>query len=518
MKYLYTFILTLAITFGYSQTTLISQTFDTDAESWAAVGDGAGADGLFAWEDGAGNPGGAISFGGSNSDVGGSAYQAQFVSSSVDFGTTPYLVVTFDLKVKTALVATAVHFQIEAGGVAVQNSLDIQNDGLNDSSYTSYTIEYDGIPANTNGTIRLNFNLAAGADAGAGGELLLDNVVVTGYDSDPTPQTQLVVSVDGSQYLDGTSGFNIVHNYGGWAEVAGVVNNGDGTFSYTFLDVPADTVIEYVWKAYHSADNQAAHGVSLQESLAATVAAGGADNLTQKLFPNAFYNGNVVNEGINSNYFDFGNRVIKSTGVSYSTPAYYFTTLRANDVDYAEITLDSGATSGGASAVMHTSFDWANLGPGGVDNGDGTYTVYADPSQAFEYYWKLDNVAESSLTSCTGDSTIINTDGANYANRVHTAGQDRTDEYDTCPPGTLSIIDNELGIIEIYPNPFVDRISVNTEEAIDVVRIYDLTGRMVQQATPNKANFSLNVADLSKGVYLVKLNAGNKEATTKLIK
>ena len=167
---------------------------------------------------------------------------------------------------------------------------------------------------------------------------------------------------------------------------------------------------------------------------------------------------------------------------------------------------------------MHTSFDWANIGPGGVDNGDGTYTVYADPSQAFEYYWKLDNVAESSLTSCTGDSTIINTDGATYANRVHTAGQDRTDEYDTCPPGTLSIIDNELGIIEIYPNPFVDRISVNTEEAIDVVRIYDLTGRMVQQATPNKANFSLNVADLSKGVYLVKLNAGNKEATLKLAK
>ena len=185
MKYLYTFILTLAITFGYSQTTLISQTFDTDAESWAAVGDGAGADGLFAWEDGTGNPGGAISFGGSNSDVGGSAYQAQFVSSSVDFGTTPYLVVTFDLKVKTALLATAVHFQIEAGGVAVQNTLDIQNDGLNATTWTSYTVEYDGIAANTNGTIRLNFNLAAAAVAGAGWELLLDNVVVTGYDSDP---------------------------------------------------------------------------------------------------------------------------------------------------------------------------------------------------------------------------------------------------------------------------------------------------------------------------------------------
>lgn len=518
MKYLYTFILILAITFGYSQTTLVSQTFDSDAESWAAVGDGAGADGLFAWEDGAGNTGGAISFGGSNSDAGGSAYQAQFVSPSVNFGTTPYLVVTFDLKVKTALVATAVHFQIEAGGVAVQNSLDIQNDGLNATTWTSYTVEYDGIAANADGTIRLNFNLAAGAEAGHGGELLLDNVVVTGYDSDPTPQTQLVVSVDGSQYLDGTSGFNIVHNYGGWTEAGGVVNNGDGTFSYTFLDVPADTMFEYVWKAYHSADNIAAgNGESLQESLFATAASGGADNLTQKLFPNPTYGGVVVNEGLNTDYGGYGNRVIKSTGASYSTPAYYFTTLRANDVDYAEIILDGGSTSGGSTAIMHTSVDWGNPGPGGVDNGDGTYTVYADPSQAFEYYWKLDDAAES-LINCTGDSTIINTDGLNYANRIHGAGEDRSDEFNTCPPGTLSIIDNELGIIEIYPNPFLDRISVNTEEAINVVRIYDLTGRMVKQANPNNTNFNLDVADLSKGIYLIKLNAGDKEFTTKLIK
>jgi hypothetical protein len=51
-----------------------------------------------------------------------------------------------------------------------------------------------------------------------------------------------------------------------------------------------------------------------------------------------------------------------------------------------------------------------------------------------------------------------------------------------------------------------------------MARIYDLTGKMVKQANPNKSKFSLNVADLSKGVYFVKLNAGNKQATTKLIK
>ena len=58
----------------------------------------------------------------------------------------------------------------------------------------------------------------------------------------------------------------------------------------------------------------------------------------------------------------------------------------------------------------------------------------------------------------------------------------------------------------------------SANETIQSVSIYDLTGRIVKQATPNKANFDLDVADLSNGVYLVKLSAGDIEATTKLIK
>jgi len=82
---------------------------------------------------------------------------------------------------------------------------------------------------------------------------------------------------------------------------------------------------------------------------------------------------------------------------------------------------------------------------------------------------------------------------------------------------TASINDIEINV-NVYPNPVKDILNVISAESIDVVRIFDLTGRVVKQATPNKANFDLDVADLSNGVYLVKLNAGNKEVTTKLIK
>ena len=55
-------------------------------------------------------------------------------------------------------------------------------------------------------------------------------------------------------------------------------------------------------------------------------------------------------------------------------------------------------------------------------------------------------------------------------------------------------------------------------QTVQNVQIYDLTGRVVHKASPNKANFNLDVSHLSKGVYLVKVNAGNQEATLKLAK
>lgn len=72
--------------------------------------------------------------------------------------------------------------------------------------------------------------------------------------------------------------------------------------------------------------------------------------------------------------------------------------------------------------------------------------------------------------------------------------------------------------LSLYPNPVKDIAIISSAESVDLVRVFDLTGRIVKKTTPNSNNFDLDVADLSKGIYLVKLNAGDKEATTKLIK
>lgn len=83
---------------------------------------------------------------------------------------------------------------------------------------------------------------------------------------------------------------------------------------------------------------------------------------------------------------------------------------------------------------------------------------------------------------------------------------------------TLSNKRRLLEEFSVYPNPVSNRVSVSAAESIDRLRIYDLTGRLVKQASPHKAAFSVDVSGLSKGVYLVKLNPGDREATTKMIK
>ena len=90
--------------------------------------------------------------------------------------------------------------------------------------------------------------------------------------------------------------------------------------------------------------------------------------------------------------------------------------------------------------------------------------------------------------------------------------------YDASGNRTFRIDDVDDFKLNLYPNPVKNIATISATETIEMVRIYDLTGRMVKQLNPNKSEFSLNVSDLSKGAYLVKLNAGNKEATTKFIK
>ncbi len=82
--------------------------------------------------------------------------------------------------------------------------------------------------------------------------------------------------------------------------------------------------------------------------------------------------------------------------------------------------------------------------------------------------------------------------------------------------------------VQIYPNPVVDELTLDVEVGYDVtdfvVNLFDAQGRLVRSnlimdldLTPGKKVYKVNVKDLAKGIYTIKVNLDRKQVVKKLI-
>ncbi|MCD9855843.1 S8 family peptidase [Epilithonimonas sp. JDS] len=79
---------------------------------------------------------------------------------------------------------------------------------------------------------------------------------------------------------------------------------------------------------------------------------------------------------------------------------------------------------------------------------------------------------------------------------------------------TLAVKDLQKTQMKIYPNPTKDVLSISSDKPIKSVEIYDVLGRLIK--TETKKN--INVSQLAKGNYLVKVKTGDQELIEKFIK
>jgi hypothetical protein len=87
------------------------------------------------------------------------------------------------------------------------------------------------------------------------------------------------------------------------------------------------------------------------------------------------------------------------------------------------------------------------------------------------------------------------------------------------------VIGAAVSPVSVYPNPVVNsaNVKVYLNELSDVqIQVFDMSGRLVQSVTRNdlqKGNNTvrLNVSDLNKGTYIVKIMAGNVVGTSKFV-
>jgi hypothetical protein len=74
--------------------------------------------------------------------------------------------------------------------------------------------------------------------------------------------------------------------------------------------------------------------------------------------------------------------------------------------------------------------------------------------------------------------------------------------------------------VRIFPNPAKNVISIEFETATDNtvnVSIFNAQGRIVMEETITQGNSVLNVSNLQKGIYIVRLSAPSLNETVKLV-
>lgn len=180
MKYLALLIFLLS-GISLSAGTLFTIDFSTDTTGeWSTVANAADPEASISWNSTGGVSGGALELSGVNPNAGvGKAY---IWEANVDLGsaytTVQDITLTFDVKLTQPLVGTALHFLSNNPGSGDTPKFNFQNEGVNETDWTTITHTISGMTAGHN-NLQMQFQIAAGAVSGHGGGMLLDNIVAS---------------------------------------------------------------------------------------------------------------------------------------------------------------------------------------------------------------------------------------------------------------------------------------------------------------------------------------------------
>ena len=72
--------------------------------------------------------------------------------------------------------------------------------------------------------------------------------------------------------------------------------------------------------------------------------------------------------------------------------------------------------------------------------------------------------------------------------------------------------------IEIYPNPASDFITVQTDDFISAIEIWDLQGKLIKNLASAQKHVKIDIRDLINGCYIIRFQTFNDIIVTKFIK
>ena len=72
--------------------------------------------------------------------------------------------------------------------------------------------------------------------------------------------------------------------------------------------------------------------------------------------------------------------------------------------------------------------------------------------------------------------------------------------------------------INIYPNPAVNFVTINSDSTINSIQLYDVQGRLLQTKIENQTEVTFDISNQSNGIYFFKIQSDNGVKVIKLIK
>ncbi len=224
-----------------------------------------------------------------------------------------------------------------------------------------------------------------------------------------------------------------------------------------------------------------------------------------------------------------------------SVQSYGFTLILPNG-----ITIDTGSATSLAGSESASFFDGSAIGQATIDgylvtetlgspvslpapsagiNSDlYTFTVNGSPTSGTLYILENNSALASTITPLKSfmQADMIDNGMAQFANVVDPNAAAVSGMSSFTFSTLSSSNDSHLQVVSIYPNPTVDALNIKLSDTdlneIEKISIYDLKGQLVLQQTEIVQEQQISVKHLSKGLYIIELNAGTAKHIKKFIK
>ncbi len=224
--------------------------------------------------------------------------------------------------------------------------------------------------------------------------------------------------------------------------------------------------------------------------------------------PNAMFNLDYNNPNNITDFLD--------TSTAYSSSGNMYTYSKYSiDVDaYGTFTITTGSSTNPTHTVYDNCLRTRTLSIDTMDAGSGMFFYI----KSLIYTWYAPGISEP-IAVISFAQVRNNLDPSLWPYDPNFAWHDESDFYYAKPFNTVNINKKDyLNYIKIFPNPASSNVTVASHfNNINKIVILDMSGHKVKTFNNLNSKISkIDISDISKGMYLIKIVSGNKSITKKL--